>query len=115
MRWMAMTWAAAAASVCAAPASAGDMAVGELLGASSQADCMERARLAARMYRDRFGASGVVEDSWTVYVFNADYAGFDLVVMCAVVEGEPASFVVVHGPEGSGPLSVLAKMQQVWN
>lgn len=115
MRWtnpIALSLAAALGAF--GSAEAGEMAVGQMDGVKSQRDCMERARAAAQRFRDQFGASGVGEASWTVYVFNGQYERFDFVLMCPKIEGETAVFVVVHGPDGSTPLEVLKKVQQSW-
>lgn len=104
----------AAAIAVATPAAAGEMAVGQLVGVESQSECMERARRAVYAYRDRFGASAIIEDSWTIYLFDADNNGFDVVVMCPLIEERAAAFAAVHGAEDTRPLEVLERLQQVW-
>lgn len=105
----------AGALAASGPAAADDMAVGELVGVTTQEDCMARAQRTLETYRDRFGASGVIADTWTVYLFNADLDGFDVVIMCPTVEDAVGAFAVVHGPEGSEPIEVFRRIRQLWN
>ena len=95
-------------------AHAGQMAVGELSGVESQEQCMERAKQMLTRYRDARGASAISEDQWTLYLWNGEYADYDVVVMCPVVDGESAGFMVVHGGDDGDALAVLNRISRLW-
>lgn len=98
-----------------AAAEAGEMAVAEIEARPESRDaCMARARDAAGRFRDAYGAGGLSEDSWTVYIWNGELALYDAVIMCPELDDGARAFVVVHGPRNGDALAVLQRLADLW-
>ncbi|WP_188528536.1 hypothetical protein [Sinisalibacter lacisalsi] len=113
----AATLALALSGLAAAPALAEGWSITKLGTMPSEQICMDKARLVINRYIFANGGGNTGEDSWSLYAYNLEPGGQDIVIMCPIGGGGAVNAMLVIQSESSGDDRSWAAQELVaiWN
>lgn len=108
--------AAAVAATAASPALASGWEIRGLLGASSTADCINRAQRIMQRYSQTYYVGEIQRGSIGLYMYQTDHDERDATIQCTAVDEGGQALLIVHDTRNDTDIAMTAeRIVQYWD